>query len=203
MILMFLLFFTVNLCGGECAQIIYLNGPSSAGKSTLSRALQQELDKPFLHIGIDRVIGMMPEKINNWEGGEAPEGFSWKRMSNGTYEIQIGPFARKIIDTYRELVLTLVKNGHYVIIDDVAFGKDDVAKWRCALKDYNVLWVGIKVPLSVLEERERARGDRLIGQTRGQYDKVHEDVVYDLEFDTSKEPLDKIVQTIRERMCSN
>lgn len=52
-------------------QIIYINGPSSAGKTTLAHAVQEEMEQPFLHIGIDRVIGMMPEKLNNWEGGHA------------------------------------------------------------------------------------------------------------------------------------
>lgn len=50
-------------------KIIYINGPSSSGKTTLAQLLQQELDPPFLHIGIDRVIGMMPDKLNDWEGG--------------------------------------------------------------------------------------------------------------------------------------
>lgn len=59
-------------------QIIYINGPSSSGKTTLAQALQQELEVPFLHISIDRIIGMMPNKLNNWEGGPAPLGFSWK-----------------------------------------------------------------------------------------------------------------------------
>ncbi len=57
------------VCNRMIAQIIYINGPSSSGKTTLAKALQQEFDQPFLHIGIDRVIGMMPEKLNNWEGG--------------------------------------------------------------------------------------------------------------------------------------
>ena len=50
--------------------IILLNGPSSSGKSTLANILQSKLNDPFLHIGIDKMIGMMPEAINNWEGDE-------------------------------------------------------------------------------------------------------------------------------------
>jgi len=42
-------------------QVIYLNGPSSSGKTELAKALQEALDKPFLHVGIDKVIGMMPK----------------------------------------------------------------------------------------------------------------------------------------------
>jgi chloramphenicol 3-O phosphotransferase len=37
----------------------------------------------------------------------------------------------------------------------------------------------------VLEARERARGDRLIGLARWQLDRVHVGVAYDLEIDTT------------------
>ena len=37
----------------EPVQIIYLNGPSSSGKTTLAKALQHAFEEPFLHIGID------------------------------------------------------------------------------------------------------------------------------------------------------
>lgn len=185
-------------------QIIYLNGPSSSGKTTLAQALQQELDPPFLRIGIDQVIGMMPAKINNWEGGPAPLGFSWKPAVDETghpvHEIQAGPFAQKITHSFKEIVLTLVRDNHYLIVDDVAFGKAEVDLWRDALKEFNVLWVGIKPPLSVLETREKERGNRMHGSARAQFFKVHQDVSYDLEFDTSHQPLEYIVQRMRKKL---
>lgn len=54
------------------SKIIYLNGPSSCGKTTLAKSLQNAFSEPYLHIGIDKLIGFMPAKINNWEGGPAP-----------------------------------------------------------------------------------------------------------------------------------
>lgn len=188
----------------ECmkVQIIYINGPSSSGKTTLAKALQQEFDQPFLHIGIDRVIGMMPEKLNNWEGEPALLGFSWKQSVDETghpvHEIQTGPFARKVVTTLVEIVLTMAKMGHCVIIDDVSFGKSQVDLWKEALRDYQVLWIGIKAPLELLEAREKVRGNRMIGSARAQFFKVHEDVTYDLEYDISKHSLETIVRTIKD-----
>ncbi len=185
-------------------QIIYINGPSSSGKTTLAQALQQEFDVPFLHIGIDRVIGMMPNKLINWEGGPAPLGFSWKSAVDETgtpvHEIQAGPFGKKMVETLKEIVLTMVRMGHHVIVDDVSFGKCEVDEWREALKDCKVLWVGIKAPLNILEAREKVRGNRMHGSARAQYFKVHKDVVYDIEFDTSKDSLTTIVQSIKEHL---
>lgn len=186
-------------------QIIYINGPSSSGKTTLAKALQQELNQPFLHIGIDRVIGMMPEKINNWEGGSAPLGFSWKssfdEAKHPIQEIQMGPFAKKMNNTLKEIVLTLARMNHYIIIDDIAFGKEDVDKWKTVLKGYKVLWIGIRSPLTLLEEREKQRGNRIIGSARSQFFRIHQGVIYDLEFDTSQDSLEKIIQAIKEKLC--
>ena len=186
-------------------QIIYLNGPSSSGKSKLVKALQNEIEEPFLHIGIDKVIGMMPNKLNNWEGGEAPLGFSWKEAKDDDgsimQELQAGPFAKKITDTYREIVLILAKEGHNIIIDDVAFGKAEVDIWRKLLKDFKVLFVGVHAPLNVIEGREKKRGDRIVGSARAQIKKVHVGVKYDLEIDTHKsavqENVTKILENIR------
>lgn len=187
----------------EFPQIIYVNGPSSSGKTTLAKALQKEFDLPFLHIGIDRVIGMMPEKLNNWEGQPASLGFSWKESIDETghlvHEIQTGPFARKMVQTLVEIVLTMARMGHYIVIDDVSFGKSQVDIWKDALKDYKVIWIGLKVPLEILEAREQERGNRMHGSARSQYFQVHKDVVYNLEFDTSKDSLETIIITIKER----
>lgn len=186
----------------EFPQIIYFNGPSSSGKTTLAEALQNEFDLPFLHIGIDRVIGMMPDKLNNWEGKHASLGFSWKESVDETghlvQEIQMGPFARKMVTTLIEIVLTMARMGHYIIIDDVSFGKLQVDIWKDALKDYKVIWIGLKAPLDILEAREKERGNRMHGSARAQYFQVHKDVIYDYEFDTSKDSLDSIVRTIKE-----
>ena len=53
------------------------------------------------------------------------------------------------------------------------------------LAAFEVFRVGVFAPLDILEARERQRGDRLIGLARWQFDRVHKDMKYDLEVDTS------------------
>jgi len=38
--------------------------------------------------------------------------------------------------TLKEIAVTMARMDHYIIIDDVAFGKRDVDKWRKVLEDY-------------------------------------------------------------------
>jgi chloramphenicol 3-O phosphotransferase len=188
------------------SKIIYLNGPSSSGKSTLARALQEALDEPFLHLGIDKMIGFMPPKINNWEGGQSELGFSWKAAKDPTgqsvYEVRAGPFAKKITRTLKDVALLFISQGYHLIIDDVAFGADEVGEWRQVLKDKCVLYVGVTTPLEVLEKREQARKDRMIGGARGQYFKVHENVSYDLEIDTYCQTLEENVAKIKQALLA-
>lgn len=192
----------------EPMQIIYLNGPSSSGKTTLAKALQHSVEDPFLHVGIDKIIGWMPEKINDWMGGEAPLGYSWKKSvdasGNPIQEIQAGPYAKKIGKTFQEVVLALAKMGHRIVIDDVSFGKQQLDEWKKTLEEFQVLWVGVNAPLDVLEQREKERGNRIQGSARGQFHKVHVDASYDLVIDTHQASISENVERIKTlALCSS
>ena len=185
----------------EPVQIIYLNGPSSSGKTTLAKALQHVFEEPFLHVGIDKIIGWMPEKVNDWTGGEAPIGYSWKKSEdpsgNSIQELEAGPYAQKIGKTFQEVVFALAKMGHHIVIDDVSFGKQQLDEWKKTLKDFRVLWVGVNAPLPVLEQREKERGNRIQGSARGQFHKVHVNATYDLEINTHQASVSENAEKIK------
>lgn len=185
----------------EPVQIIYLNGPSSSGKTTLAKALQHAFEDPFLHVGIDKIIEWMPEKINDWTGGEASFGYSWKKSEDASghpiQELQAGTYAKKIGKTFQEVVLALAKMGHRIVIDDVSFGKNQLDVWRKALEGFQVLWVGVNAPLAILGQREKERGNRILGSARGQFHKVHVDASYDLEIDTHQASISENVEKIK------
>ncbi|MDO8408533.1 MAG: hypothetical protein Q7S93_00495 [Phenylobacterium sp.] len=51
---------------------------------------------------------------------------------------------------------------------------------RRLLGERQAQFVGLFAPLEVIEDRERARSDRMPGLARWQYPRVHRGVVYDL-----------------------
>jgi chloramphenicol 3-O phosphotransferase len=57
--------------------------------------------------------------------------------------------------------------------------------WRQHLAGLDVVWVGLTVPLDLLEQRESERGDRVAGQARSQHALVHRHATYDVEVDTA------------------
>ena len=184
-------------------QIIYLNGPSSAGKTTLGKALQRALPEPFLLIGADMLVDAMPPQLNDWTGQFRTEGYSYENIAPASepprFKLHVGSFAQKLQPALQQIILTLAGMGFNLIVDDVAFGKPQIDLYREALKAFQVLWVGIKVPLEVLEAREKARGDRLIGSARDQAEVVHAGVIYDVELDTSALTPEEAAQSIISR----
>lgn len=182
--------------------VVILNGPSSVGKSLISHFFQETVDMPFLHIGIDTMINMMPPKMNNWVGEKVQEGFWWQEEQDHegktVFSIQMGNYAKKINHTYKAMVNTLVLNGHNVIVDEVAFGQKALDEWKNALENCYIFTIGITANLEVLEQREKQRGDRIIGSARHQYFNVHKDVNYDLLIDTSNTMPEQCVSHIVE-----
>lgn len=165
-----------------------MNGATSSGKTTLAKALQNALKDPFLHLGIDKLIDWMPEKVNNLAGTDEVPGFYWESSSDSLetphFHIRTGFFAEKVISCLKDLVKLLANSGFNIILEDVALKPNEVTKWRKELKGYSTLYVGVQAPLEVLEEREKSRKNRKIGSARGQYFHIHKDVDYDLILNT-------------------
>ncbi len=181
-------------------QIIFLNGPSSSGKTLLAKELQETLTEPFLHISIDKMIGLMPEKLNDWEGGFKEQGFCFQKNSEGSYELHMGPFAKRISKSFKDVVRLLVNSGYKIIIDDIAFGDKELQEWRKTLHGIKALYIGVTAPIEVIEKREKARKYRLAGTGKTQALRTHEGASYDLMIDTHEQSLEENVRKILDRL---
>jgi chloramphenicol 3-O phosphotransferase len=165
----------------ELAQVIFLNGASSSGKSTLARALQCHLDKPYLYVAEDMFFDTLPARD----------------FSQSDYL----RYGSRLYEGFTQCVRTLVNCDNRVIVDTVAWNPGSLAGFVNVLWDTRVFAVGVHCPLPVLEERERQRKDRSLGLARRQFELVHGDALYDLEIDTSREDIgasvERIVKAIR------
>ena len=89
------------------------------------------------------------------------------------------------LDAHCRGVAGLVAGEIGLILDEVLIDADYRDKLFAALVGKDVLTVGVHCDIAELERRENARGDRLIGQARGQFDTVHAGQSYDIEVDTT------------------
>lgn len=174
------------------SNIIILNGTSSAGKSTLATELQKQLKTPYLHIGIDSFIDMMPSGINNFTTPNKPTIGFWCQTTEapcGTPvdKIILGEYAQAINSSYRSTVAHLLNEGHNLILDEVFLGGlENYYKWQKLLAPYNTLLVGVVPPLEATEQREKDRGDRRPGTARSQHHIIHDNIPYDLVIDNEQ-----------------
>ena len=81
-------------------------------------------------------------------------------------------------------VRTLVDSGNPVIFDHVLHDRAMHESCRTAFAGLDVFAVGVTCPVDILEARERARGDRVLGRARGLAEVVHQFMPYDLKVDT-------------------
>ncbi|MCJ8271259.1 MAG: chloramphenicol phosphotransferase CPT family protein [Psychrosphaera sp.] len=144
-------------------KIIILNGTSSAGKSTLAKALQAQMKDVYLHCTSDAFWDMTPRDIK-------ANSINFPRM-----KLAMAKSVRALAET-----------GHNVIVDIVFNGSKSYLEMSGELKGLTVVMVKVQCDKEELQKRELARGDRKQGLAESQLDTVHVDVPYDEEVDTSK-----------------
>jgi chloramphenicol 3-O phosphotransferase len=156
-------------------KIVFINGTSSSGKTTIVRALQRKLKEPFLEAGIDKFIWMLPERYLDrplWDDvlGQADKA---------------GVTGQALIYGMHHAIAELSKSGINVIADHVLIEQDWVKECAKLFADLPAYLIGILCPLEVLEQRERKRKNRTLGQAKKQLPIIHKYVQYDLVLDTS------------------
>jgi GNAT superfamily N-acetyltransferase len=85
-----------------------------------------------------------------------------------------------------QAIATLSRAGLNVIADHVLVEPAWVQECAELFADLPAYLIGLRCPLEVLEQRERGRKDRTLGQARLQFERAHAHGVYDLELDTSQ-----------------
>jgi chloramphenicol 3-O phosphotransferase len=101
-----------------------------------------------------------------------------------------GPVFRRLIEAMPAAVRALVDGGNAVIFDDVLHDRQMHESRERAFAGLDVFNVGVVCAIEKLEERERSRGDRVLGRARGLVDVVHGFRAYDVVVDTGASDAD-------------
>jgi chloramphenicol 3-O phosphotransferase len=150
-------------------RIIFLTGPSSAGKSTLAAEVQKAMATPFLRFSSDHLAQALDPR----------------RTTDGPFAYWSSVRPRFFTGFHRSIA-ALAGAGNDLIVDHLI----EFSAWRDELRELlsglDVFLVGVHCSIEELERRERARGDRRIGEAREhvETDKIHNLGGYDLEVDS-------------------
>lgn len=166
-------------------QVILLNGPSSSGKSTLSKALQalirEQSNELYPVVSIDDFM-----KISTSE----------TIYEDDVYEIngEMCEYAREQLQTYPG-----------VIIDHVITSQRIYQQLTELLTEHRLHAVRVRCPLKVLLQREAARKNRCIGSAEASYQYLYPQDGYDTAVDThansSAECAQQIYDHIKKSAC--
>ena len=146
---------------------IVLHGPTSAGKTTLAKALQATSPVPAFHVSLDAFVTMSNRRDmrNDEERAKA-------------YKLHC--------ENLRSTLSRMAQTEFDIILDLVLRDEAELQACLKALSGRATYLIGVSAPLSVLEARERERPDRASGIAREQSaDPVYRRQ-YDLMLDTSK-----------------
>jgi chloramphenicol 3-O phosphotransferase len=145
---------------------IVLHGPSSAGKSSLARALQDSAAVPAFHVALDAFVTMSRRRDMR-----SPE------EQRHAYHIHC--------DNLRSTLARLAVTDFEIIVDLVLRDETELQDTLRVLESRPMYLVGVRAPLEVLEERERRREDRGAGMAREQSAHAAFGRDYDVVIDTS------------------
>jgi chloramphenicol 3-O phosphotransferase len=166
-------------------RVIVLNGTSSSGKTTLAKALQARLAGPWLGVGIDTVVFALPKAyLDQPLWGEVFRYVPPEPGSAAPFRIETGELGVRLIHGLHAMVASLAAEGHDVVVDHVLLEPDWLPDLRRRLEGADLILVGVRCPLEVVVERERARKDRTLGQAAAVHDVIHRGG-YDVEVETS------------------
>lgn len=158
-------------------RIIFLNGTSSSGKSSIAQELLRVLDEPYFHMPVDSFHAMRSRRPI------APD--------------DLPDVLHRTWRGFHRAVAGMAAAGNNVIVDHVLS-----EEWR--LRDClelfpapDVVLVGVRCSLEELRRREQARGDRPAGLAARQFEQVHSHGVYDIECDTTTADAAECARRIR------
>ena len=177
-------------------RVIVLNGASSSGKTSIVKTLQSMLEAPYLDAGLDRFLWMLPKQYLDRPLWDDVLGLN----------TEAGRTGHRLVSGMHRAVVALSEAGCNVVADHVLVEPAWVADAATLFGELPAYLVGVRCPLEVLEQRERDRRDRTLGQARGQHVVVHAHILasggYDIEVDTSVDSPETCARVIAAHIAS-
>jgi len=165
-------------------KIIFLNGVTSAGKTSIVEAIQEREDVFFYVVANDLFQEMVGDRYLQKD--------YWKYL--GEVIIMMYYTAKLFSDM-----------GKNVLIDGILVEREEIKPHyqhlKEILKDNPLDIVEVYCPLEICRQRNIARGDRYEMQSQEQYELMAENIEYCMKVDTSVHTSDECAEMIVKELC--
>lgn len=157
---------------GEKPVILYINGVSSAGKSSACRYLMSLLRQPAIYLSLDQFHNALCDTYATDD---------WKLYNKECYGLH------RTAKVWHSLGLNVVIDN---VLETEKLAQDAVT----VLPD--AVFVGFHASLETLLAREKLRQRHHYKLVRYQFERVHQHVAYALEIDTEKSSAEQIAEQL-------
>ncbi len=166
---------------------IFLNGTSSAGKTTLARALQEVLPEPWVHVALDQFRDGLPPQYRGLNAPPDSKGAAGLNVvpDGDVTQIRFGDVGHRVLQGMRRAMVAMVDAGNNIIIDDIILEPAFLRDYVTVFSRRPVYFVGVHCAPAETERRESRRPGRFPGTAAGHRDVCHQHGRYDVEVDTS------------------
>jgi len=172
--------------------VIFLNGTSSSGKTSISNELIRILnDDDFMYLSVDHAINGVNDMLLNMFG---------KHITRDEVSIieHKEIIENSVISLFHHYILAFSMLGKNIVVDHVLIDPKWLQECILLLDTSNTYLIGVHCPLQELERRERTRGDRPVGLAKAQYTIVHKNIGYDLEVNTFTNSIEECSKKIKD-----
>ncbi|KAA8787583.1 chloramphenicol 3-O phosphotransferase [Paenibacillus sp. 4624] len=163
----------------ERGLIIFLNGTSSSGKTSIALEMKKQGEMPLHHLSVDQFF----QNYDHFIDTTYPDMKPTREVEPGVMsDILFGPIG----SLYYATIKLFSELGLNVIVDTVISDDKWFNEFYDLLADYPILFVGVHCSKEELTRREQSRGDREMGLAHSQFDYIYAYDEYDLEVNTEE-----------------
>lgn len=167
-------------------KLIVITGSSGAGKSSLARALQEELlPAPWLYFSADTLFYCLPPSVV-------------ERVDQ--HNDRTGFDANALVASAHACVRTLLDRGQLLIFDAVVLSPKGEAALAAAFDAYQPLRVSLVCDWDEIERRTLARGDRTLEEARHGFQHAIRPASTPHHFDTTNRSAREIAVELRQSL---
>ena len=174
-------------------KIIFLNGVTSSGKTSIAKAMQEIAANAGKHFYI-----ISNDMFHDLEAGMICYGFVEKEKADSKFEKSwyADKYMTESIVLMYQFAAVVAGQGRNIIIDGMLFetetfieeyGQSSYDCMRRATEGCEVFMVEVFCPLEECRRRNIARGDRGKNQSHEQHEMMNKNIAYDFSVDTSLE----------------
>lgn len=187
-------------------KVIILVGGSSTGKTSLAKALQDQLQGTYVIMGIDMFWMALPPKELDLDRVDQ-QYYRWemeKREGKDVFRVIPGPLLDELMIGRYYAIQAFLDRGFSVIADEVLWKQEWYDECKKALTAYDVTFVHVYCTDEEGARREIARGDRHVGWNRGSayYSNLY-CPSFDLEIDTTSNTPDECATKLKKELESS